>query len=429
MPKKQDNPKLNIIGVAIGLVSLHYGLGFLLGTGEMVYKNGLCGSLYAFMCALGLLLLGFLVPFYWKSKHPIWTLLGNKYGQKVRNGVVFLSWLWMIGVTASQILGATYIVNMFGFPIGLSSILVLVSVVFVSLLPVEKLSKLLLSLLLINSAVLLYGLFKLINPSTAHQILLDIPSQMTSAGFMPTLGIAIPTILITMLGMDFHQFIVQAKDTKKALFGTILASIILFLIVFLPTAIVIGAKANNILPLDINGKQVIPFILVYLGKTTLGDKFSHLFLLAILTVSLGSGSCLFRILTKTFINFDFLPKKLRQKKLVILANSLIVYLLAIKGGTLVSLIVSFYVIYIVGVLIPFIAYLLEKNHITTFKSSIIYSSLISGTLISLIVLILSKASLLPVGIIENLEFVMILTGVTTSFLTLLTNKLIYKYFL
>ncbi len=423
-----NNRKLSTISVATGLVSIHYGLGFLLGTGEMIYKNGLSGSLYAFMCALGLLALSLLASFYWKNKYPIWTLLEKKYDQKVSNGIMFLSWLWMIGVVASQVLGATYIVNMLGLSMQLCTITVLFLIVFFSILPVEKLSKLLLALLLINSTILVYGMFKLVDIPTALNIVTRIPAEISSTSPMHILGIAIPTVLITMLGMDFHQFVVQAKDSKKSISGTILSSIILFIIVFIPTITIYAAKANGVFPQDIDGKQVVPFVLMYLGRSALGDNLSYLFLIAILTVLLGSGSCLFRILTKAFIDFNFLPQKIRKKGVVIFANSLFIFFLAMTGGTIVSLIVSFYVIYIAGVFIPFIAYLLHSSNLISFKSSTIYSSLISGSVISLLILIFSKANLLPTEITKNLEFIMISVGILTSAVTLLFNKLIEKNF-
>ena len=148
MAKNYKNKNLGIVQIAASLVSLHYGLGFLLGTSEMVYKQGINGMVYGLTCAIGLLFLTFLIPFYWRNKKPIWDLFENKYGKKVKNGTIFLSWFWMIGVTTSQILGGAYIVKMFNVSLINSLIIVIILTTILSLLPLEKLSKFLLFLLL-----------------------------------------------------------------------------------------------------------------------------------------------------------------------------------------------------------------------------------------------------------------------------------------
>ena len=52
MPIKQaeavgDSRKLNFWQIAVSLVSIHYGLGFLIGSGEAIYDKGAIGLLYS----------------------------------------------------------------------------------------------------------------------------------------------------------------------------------------------------------------------------------------------------------------------------------------------------------------------------------------------------------------------------------------------
>src|SRR3989338_9598146 len=97
--------KLNWISIGIGLMTVHYGLGFLLGSGEAIYTQGPKGILYGVAAAAGVFSLIFIAPFYLKEKYPIWDLMGEKYGGTVRRLVAFLSGFWVGGGVAAQKLG------------------------------------------------------------------------------------------------------------------------------------------------------------------------------------------------------------------------------------------------------------------------------------------------------------------------------------
>lgn len=59
-----EQRSLGAISLATMLVSAHYGLGFVLGTGEATMKGGAVGSLYAVAVGLGTLALMALANFY-----------------------------------------------------------------------------------------------------------------------------------------------------------------------------------------------------------------------------------------------------------------------------------------------------------------------------------------------------------------------------
>ena len=414
---------LGTIQIAASLISLHYGLGFLLGTSEMVYKNGISGILYALMCALGLIFLIVLIPFYWQREKPIWTLFQKSYGDKVKNETIFLSWFWMIGVTTSQIIAAAYILNLIGIPLIPSLISVIILTSLISMLPIEKLSKTLLVLLIISSVILIFGVFKLSSLNLIYTNIISIPKSFSSMGLIQFLGITAPTILITMLGMDFHQFIVRGKKIESSIAASCLAAFVLIMLILIPTMIVIGSQTNEILPANIDGKQIIPYVLIFLGKNLFGNHLGYIFLIAMIAVSLGSCSCLMKIMVKTFLGFQFIPKKLKNKNSVNIINCLIIFLLSLKSGTIVSLIVSFYAVYITGVLVPFIAFLIQEKKWLEFHSTTILSTMTAGAVSSVLVLILSKLGALNESISSNLEFAMITVGMVTSTITLISNKI------
>ena len=418
--------KLNFLKVAISLISLHYGLGFLLGTSEAVFNSGVLGLTYPLSCAAGLFLLSLISKFYWERKYPIWTLLGMSFGERVREGVCFLSWFWMIGIVASQVLGASFILGILGIPLHLGVVLTIIVISVLSLLPLEKLSNVFLLLLVLNSIAVIIGISKVVSAETFKWILTSMTRDFSSRSFLSILGVAVPTIFITLLGMDFHQFIVQAETPKQAFVGSIVGGLGLVLMTFLPVLITFGAINKGILPLGIDGKQVIPFVFLREGEK-LGLPFLGKFLVVLLlTASLGSGSALTRILTLSFFDFSFIPSKLRSKRNILLINSFVVFFLALTGRTIISLIVCFYAIYLSGVAIPFVVYVvgLGRSKNLIFSKQAVNYSLIVGFTTSLLILVFSLLNVLPPVLSKNLELFMILLGVFFSVLVLFVYTII-----
>lgn len=426
--------KLNFFKVAISLISLHYGLGFLMGTSEAVFNSGLLlGITYPLSCAAGLFLLSLISKFYWKKRYPIWILLGNSFGKTVKDGVCFLSWFWMIGIVASQVVGASFILGILRVPPNVGAILIIIMISLFSLLPIEKLSNLFLSLLFLNSIGIVIGISKVALPDTFKLMFLSIPKDFFNKNILSILGVALPTIFITLLGMDFHQFIVQAKDPKQAVTGSLIGGLGLTLMTLLPAVITFGAINNKILPPNIDGKQVIPFVFLYEGEKFGFPFIGKLLVASLLTVALASGSALTRILTQTFFDFVFIPSRWKSKRNILIINALIIFFLALTGKTIISLIVCFYAIYLSGVTIPFIVYIVQSNRLFYFPKRAVCSSLILGAASSLIILILSIINALPAVLNKNLELFMILFGIFSSIIALLINLfivyLVKKFFL
>lgn len=420
--------KLGIARIAVSLISVHYGLGFLLGTSEAVYTSGVSGILYPIACALGLIFLSLLAPFYWKNKYPIWTLLGSLYGENVRRGVSILSWVWMVGIVASQVLGATFILSILGIPPLWGVVFTTAAIAIISLCSIKKLSSIFFILLGISSLTLVLGIFKLessmkIVGDTSLQI---IPS-IISLDPKNIMGIVVPTILVTVLGMDFHQFIVRGKSQKKAIWGTIIAGLALLLIALLPTSVVITAIRHNILPAGIDGKEVIPFILLYVGSSLGSKAVGYSLVFALLAAALGSGSGVSKILIKTLKDIALIPKLSRKPVVAAIINSIFIFILALTGKTIISLIVSFYSIYVAGVSVAFLAYLLQRKKIITVPKNSIYACLLLGGGVSFSFLILSKINLVPTLLKKNTEFWIITLGMLSASIPLIIPSRAWKW--
>jgi len=371
------------------------------------------------MCSLGLICLAFFVPFYWRKKYPIWTLFDNEFGKQVRDITMLLSWIWMTGVIASQVIGASYILNIINLPIEFSILITIFLITLISLLPIDKMARLLTLLLITSTFVLIFGILKFSSLNELFYVFKNVPREILNQNPLTNIGIIIPTILITVLGMDFNQFIVQGKTIKKAMLGTLIAGIILFFISFIPVLIVFTATKNNIVLSNIDGKQIIPYILMSIG-TILGSKLlGNILVFSLLTLSIGSGSALTKISVNTFSSFKFIPKAFRNKKNVTMLNILVILFLAITGKTIISLIVCFYIIYITGVIVPFTIYISGISKKINISNKNIFLSSILGSASSFFILIGSKINLLPVIIINNLEFFMLTIGIVISLISLI----------
>jgi SSS family solute:Na+ symporter len=420
-----EHRRLDAISRAALLVSAHYGLGFLLGTAEKSLTLDTAGSLYAVSLGLGTIALLGLAKFYWTQVEQIWTLLGNRYGSQVKILVGLMSWLSLIGIEAVQMISGAFILKVLGIPVLPSMVVLAILFTLISVLPVEKAGFLFRGLLVLNFLALLYGLWVLHGlPEYLRSPLEFIPSLEQVS--LPTLiGISLPTILLVLIDMKYQQFVVQAKDVQSLYQGCVLAAIFLLLLAFLPSSVVVAAKDAGILPTDIDGKETLPFILSWIGGGA--DKpLGVVLIMSLLIPALGVGSSVLRVQTKTILDFNILPTSNFNRLLITIFNVLLALAVALKGGEIVNLIVSFYAAYVSAVLVPFVAYLLAQLGRYTFSASSVRLSLIMSSLSASSVLILNlvNPSLVVFG---NVELNIMTIGILLGVLGLLVGQVIEKY--
>ena len=421
-----ENRRLDAFSLAALLVSAHYGLGFLLGTAEESLTLDTAGSLYAVSLGLGTIALLALAKFYWTQVEQIWTLLGNRYGSQVKIIVGLMSWLSLIGIEAVQLISGAFILKVLGIPVLASMIVLAIFFTLISVLPVEKASFLFRGLLILNFLALLYGLWVLHGfPQYLRSPLEFIPSLEQVS--LPTLiGVSLSTILLVLIDMKYQQFVVQAKDVQSLYQGCVLAAILLLLLALLPSSVVIAAKEAGILPTDIDGKETLPFILSWIGGGV--DKpLGVVLIISLLVPAMGVGSSILRVQTKIILDFNILPTSNFNRLLITSFNALLALVVALKGGEIVNLIVSFYAAYVSAVLVPFVAYLLAQLGRYTFSTSSVRLSLIMSSLSasSILILTLVNPSLVVFG---NVELNIMTIGIFLGVLGLLVGQVIEKYF-
>ncbi|MBD2578257.1 hypothetical protein [Oscillatoria sp. FACHB-1406] len=383
-----EHRQLNALSLAALLVSAHYGLGFLLGTGEKAFTLGMAGSLYAISIALGTIALLALAKFYWENVEQIWTLLGQRYGRGAQILVGSMSWLSLIGIEAVQTIAGVSILNVVGAPALPTTIALTLVFLLVSLLPVEKASRLFQALLACNLCALFYSLIQLHGLGEyARSPLAFIPS-LQQAEPASAIGISLCTILLVLIDMKYQQYIVRAKDLKNLYIGCILAAFILFALALLPSAVVISAQNAEILPPETTAKAAIPYILSWVGGG-ITNPLGILLIISLIVPALGVGSSILRMQTKTILDFGFIEASNVNRFAVASANAILGFMVALRGGSIVNLIVQFYAVYVATIMIPFVAYLLASFERYIFSSFSVYFSLGTGGAAAISMLVLT----------------------------------------
>jgi SSS family solute:Na+ symporter len=297
----------------------------------------------------------------------------------------------------------------------------------VSLLPLEKVSWLFRGLLILNFLALLYGLCMLHGLPDYLRSPLEFPKSLEQVSFPTKAGITLSTILLVILDMRYQQFVVQAKDIQSLYKACVLAAISLLLLAFLPSSIVIASLKAGILPPSIDGKEILPFILAWIGGGT--DKpLGILLIVSLLVPAIGVGSSILRVQSKTILDFNILPVFKYNQLLVVLVNALLSLVVALRGGTIITLIVFFYAAYVGSVFIPFVAYLITQIQGYTFSKTSVRLSLIVGSVSAMSALILTLINP-KLSFFASAELNILGIGILFAFFSLLATQLIEKYFL
>lgn len=374
------NNKINWLVLGFALANLHFGLGFVMGTGEDVYLFGATGALYAISSGLGLLCLSVIAPYYWKFQLPVWDLFNKNYGRIPYLLSANLSWMWMVGIIAAQLVCGKAILSIYGINQYLIVAILAIIICVLAMVKIQKIAiiftySLFISILLFIFALYCVGFESIGNSFTS--LIDDIPS----INFSDYINIAVTTVLITIMGMDFQQFIIKAKNGRQAQLGSVLGGIILIMMALIIMSVVIGAINGGYLNNISDAKMVIPEII-----KSIGDKYWGLLMLPFVLISI-SGAGLLRVVVSTIITIKNHAKENDRNKYTILLMLLSI-VIALCGKTIIELITIFYALYVGVVTMPFILMIIEKKK----KKRIVNIQTVNKTMIvtsiSLIVLLI-----------------------------------------
>lgn len=419
--KAGANRQLGALSLATLLVSAQYGLGFLLGAAEQAMTWGPGGSLYPVSIVLGLLAEFSLIRFYWTEVDQIWTLLGNRYGRPVQLGTGLMAWLALIGAEAVQMIAAATILHLAGVPT-VPSLIGLTGLFFgLSLLPMEKASWVFRGLLLCNIGVLAAALGVLHGLPDYWRSPVGFVATLPQLGWEETVGVSCSTVLLVMIDMKCQQFVVQARDVRTAYYGCALAALILLALAFLPPAVVTAAVHAGILPPDLGGKAVIPYILAWMGGGAT-QLWGMVLMAALALPALGLGSNVLRIQAKTILDLELLAPCRRNRILIALLNALLALAIALHGGEVIRLMLCFYSAYLAAVWLPFLAYLLEHRGVYRFSPTGVQVCLILSSLAALATLGVTLFQ--PQLILKSAELTILAAGLGVGGVSLLSAHLL-----
>ncbi|MGK7889234.1 MAG: hypothetical protein AB4042_07860 [Leptolyngbyaceae cyanobacterium] len=411
------------MSLAVLLVSAHYGSGFLLGTAEAAFEVGLGGSLYPLSIGIGAALMLLLANFYWHEIEQIWTLLGDRYGQQSKLIIAFMSWVSLIGVEAAQILAGAFILKVLNIPVNPTMVVLTGLFLVVSLLPTEKISWIFRGLLFLNLGALIYSLWALHCVGDYVRSPLNFIPDLQPLDPAAAIGVGLSTVILVMIDMKYQQYVVQAKDARSLYWGCALAALVLMAMAFLPSVVVVAAQQSGILPAEVGGKESISYILAWSGGGP--AKPVGIALIAALVVpALGSGSTILRVQTKTILDFGWFEANAWTVGLVASVNALIGLAIALKGGAIISLIVSFSAAYVGAALVPFGAYWLAQTKRYEFSAIAVQLALGVGSIASVTVLVFSLVW--PDWLVGDAALDIMLSGILFSSLVLVASEVLVQ---
>jgi SSS family solute:Na+ symporter len=338
---------LNAVQVASLLVSTSCGIGFLLGTGELAVRQGMASCLYAIATAVGLTVLAFCAPLLWAAGQSIWNWFAQLYGPSVSNHVALLSLVWMTGVLAAQIRGASSLLALTSVPPASALLLTDLLLVGLSLMRLSWLSAGFAFCMLACNVVLVHSLVE----TGGLVAWLHAPARFIDAvRLLPpahTGYVVVSVVAMVICGTDYQQFIVTARTPATARTGGLLAAIILFAVGFLPASAVIAAVPIWHLDGVADPVQTVPIVLMHSFSLYSMSAPRDLVTVILLTTALGSGCSILRAMSDATATLGprIITKPLWSRSLLIVLASLV----SIRGQSLVDMMVDLNMVYLAAV--------------------------------------------------------------------------------
>jgi SSS family solute:Na+ symporter len=155
-------------------------------------------------------------------------------------------------------------------------------------------------------------------------------------------------VLLVATGADYQQFVLAAKTSRGAALGCLIAAVCLFVIAFLPPAVVVAFSMSGQISDQIaNSKHVVPLALQKAAATG-GAAWGVAMLVALSAAALGSGAAVVRAMSSALMSGvgGRLWRSNSRSTAVALAVGAV---LASRGQGIVETMVSVNIIYIASV--------------------------------------------------------------------------------
>jgi SSS family solute:Na+ symporter len=338
---------LGALQVAALLVSASYGIGFLFGSGEYALQIGMGGAIYGIATGIGMLALAVFAGRLWHARRNVWDLFGDRFGGGVGRLVALLSIVWMSGVLAAQIHGATAVLRLLDVPTTWAAAGAVGLILGASRFRLQWASGVFSACLAGSAVVLVYALLRADGMEIYRRAVPAFVDALPSIGLVKSLAIAVGVGLLVCTGADYHQFILAARDRASAIAGTALAGFALLTLAFLPPAVVIASVASSSWSGAMDAKQAVPQALAIAARDF--SQFGGAVMLAMLGLAaLGSGAAILRAMVSALEAAQTGIASLRPLTLALLALGAATAL-TLSGLPIVDTMVSVNVVYIASV--------------------------------------------------------------------------------
>jgi SSS family solute:Na+ symporter len=291
------NRALGSLQVAALLVSASYGIGFLFGSGELAISHGMAGSIYGVATGFGMLVLALFARQLWTVGLPVWDLFGRAYGTQLQGVVALLSLIWMSGVLAAQIQGGVAVLTLLGLGEAQGYLAILLLIYGASRMDLRFASAVFATCLLASAAVLIYALVVANGVGLYLQAVPAFTEDLSTFSPSRVVAISLAVGLLVCTGADYQQFVLAARTPGSAVRGCLLAGLLLFVIGFLPAAVVVAMQNEGALGAMTSAKQVVPWVLSQVAGS-IGQGADKLMLIALSLAALGSGAAILRAMTE-----------------------------------------------------------------------------------------------------------------------------------
>lgn len=341
------NRALGSLQVAALLVSASYGIGFLFGSGELALSHGMAGSIYGVATGFGMLVLAAFARQLWATGLPVWDLFGRAYGKQLQGVVALLSLIWMSGVLAAQIQGGVAVLELLGLEQTHSYLVILLLIYGASRLDLRFASALFAMCLLASAAVLVYALVVAKGMGVYLQAIPAFSEDLSTFSASRVVAISLAVGLLVCTGADYQQFVLAARSPLAAVGGCVLAGLLLFVIAFLPSAVVVAMQGGDTLGDLADAKQVVPWVLGQVAGSV-GQGADKLMLIALSVAALGAGAAILRAMTEALACAASGSRSAGHPMFALIALGLSALLASLDQG-IVDTMVSVNVVYIASI--------------------------------------------------------------------------------
>lgn len=371
--------RLGIVLCSFTLAATHFGGGCIFTGGEYGFNSGISGVWYAASCGIGLLLLGFLTAYKFRSLslYTVPDYLARRYGKKsIRAISALISTIALTGLVGACTLASKTAFTTLGVDGNIGfyiSAFVFIAYTATGGLWAATLTDFV-QLIIAAVGVIAAAIIVLVKTGGWTGLTGMLVTQgvdpntyfsLTGIGPQMILWILLPTVMYTLIGQDFYQRLFAAKDAKTSRNAGIIAGLILLVMSIPP--VIMGMGAHGLGGVTV-ATESIPWVIQNLMHPIIGG----IVLAAILAAIMSSADSLLTAATSHVIKdfwielfhvnaIDEEKKLLRISRIATVIVGIVAIFIAMIAPSLITIIIWSYTLYTTAVFVPVIGGVLWKR--------------------------------------------------------------------